>query len=80
MKSFLLIILLVLTFLTYKLNQEVSFFRKENEVMRIKYDSLKNENFINLTNSERYQIANDRLLEESKRCGEMYDKILSHIE
>jgi hypothetical protein len=48
--------------------------------MRIKYDSLKNENFINLTNSERYQIANDRLLEESKRCGEMYDKILSHIE
>lgn len=80
MKQFLIIILLVFLFFTYKLNQENNSIRKQNELIEMKYDSLKNENFINYTNTQRYEIAHDKLSELSPRCADMFNEMLEKTE
>lgn len=80
MRTFLLIIGLVLSFLLIKVNGEVKILRKENEKLNTKLDSLATENFINYTNSERYRIASEYLLEENPVCGEKFDKMLGRVE
>lgn len=80
MKSFLLIVGLVLSFLLIKINQEVKILRKQNDVLLIKYDSIVTENFINFTNSERYRIASEHLMQENQKCGIEFEVYLGKLE
>lgn len=80
MKVFLFIICLVLSLLLMKVNDEIKILRNQNDNLSTKLDSLTTENFINYTNSERYRIASEYLMEEDKDCGIKFEKNLSKLE
>lgn len=80
MKTFLFIIGVVLSFLLIKINQEVKILRKQNDELYLKYDSIRLENFINYTNSERYRIASEYLHTENSKCGDKFDEVLNRLE
>jgi hypothetical protein len=80
MKTILTVLLMAVSFLSIKLNDEVRSLRKYRDEQTIIIDSLKNEVFIHQTNETRYEIARENLLIEYKECGEKYDEFLSRTE
>jgi beta-galactosidase GanA len=80
MKTFLFIISIVLSYLLYRTNNDVKYYKVKYDSLLNENDSLRMANFINETNATRYEIARDNLYTENKHCGEQFDYYLSRTE